>query len=165
MRSDVLLRDFTTNDQKHLSIIANNRKIWLKLRDRFPHPYTEDNAEWFINYAKTNNKEIIKAVMAQGELCGVVGAIKQEDVYGHVGDIGYWLGYWSMGIGTQALRLFIELCKSEYKLLRLEAGVFSNNIASMELLKKCGFQSEGIRRSRIIKDGVTLDEHMFGLIL
>lgn len=167
MRSDVLLRDLTTDDQKSLAQIANNRKIWLNLRDRFPHPYSEGDAEWYINYALTTEKELIKAITVDDNLCGVIGAISQDDVYSHVGEVGYWLGepYWSKGIGTRALQLFIDLCRSDYGYQRLEAGVFSNNLGSIKLLRKCGFIKEGVRQSRIIKDGVTMDEHVFGLII
>ncbi len=163
----VTLRDLTDNDATTLAAIANNKKIWLQLRDRFPHPYKLDDAKWYINYAQTNDKEIIKAIVADDVLCGVIGAINHEDVYAHVGEVGYWLGeaYWSKGIGTKALMLFIEYCRSNKLYQRLEAGVFSNNKASIKVLEKCGFQIEGIRLSRIIKDGQTLDEYFCGLRL
>jgi len=166
MHSDIHLRDLNSKDHKELSIIANNRKIWINLKDRFPHPYSEDDAELFIRYAQTNGKEVVKAIISNDNLCGVIGVIPQEDVHAHVGEVGFWLGepYWSQGIGTTALLLFIESYISG-KYQRLEAGVFSNNIASMKLLEKCGFIKEGVRRSRIIKDGVTQDEHLFGLLL
>ena len=71
----VTLRDLTDNDATTLAAIANNKKIWLQLRDRFPHPYKLDDAKWYINYAQTNDKEIIKAIVADDVLCGVIGAI------------------------------------------------------------------------------------------
>ena len=29
---------------------ANNKKVQAYLRDRFPHPYTKEDAEWWVNH-------------------------------------------------------------------------------------------------------------------
>lgn len=167
MHFDIALRDLSSTDAPRLQELANNKKVWLQLRDRFPHPYSIEDAEWFINYAQTNDQEMIKAIISNNELCGVIGAISLDDVYAGVGEVGYWLGepHWSQGIGTKALQLFIDLCQSGRLYSRLEAGVYSNNLASMKLLEKCGFHKEGIRTARITKNEKVLDEHCYGLIL
>lgn len=41
------------SDAKDCSRHANNRNIWLNLRDRFPHPYTEDNALSWIKHCQS----------------------------------------------------------------------------------------------------------------
>lgn len=42
------LRSFRRADALSVARHANNRKIWLNLRDVFPHPYTAADAEAFI---------------------------------------------------------------------------------------------------------------------
>ena len=37
------------SDKKSIAKHANNRKIWLNVRNAFPHPYTETNAEQWIS--------------------------------------------------------------------------------------------------------------------
>ena len=42
------IRPYSPQDAPDLARRANNRKVWLNLRDAFPHPYTVDQAEAFI---------------------------------------------------------------------------------------------------------------------
>lgn len=47
-----IVRHFEQSDAKALSLSANNRAIWLNLRDRFPHPYTEGDARKWIDFCQ-----------------------------------------------------------------------------------------------------------------
>ena len=47
------LRDWTDDDITALVIYANNVKIWMNVRDLFPHPYTESDAKQWIKLAGT----------------------------------------------------------------------------------------------------------------
>lgn len=42
------VRSFRATDAEELARHANNRRVWLQLRDRFPHPYAIDDARRFI---------------------------------------------------------------------------------------------------------------------
>jgi RimJ/RimL family protein N-acetyltransferase len=46
-------------------------------------------------------------------------------------------------------------------ILRLFAGVFETNPASMRVLEKAGYKLEAIHRKAIIKNDQVLDEHLF----
>jgi hypothetical protein len=50
------LRQFRLSDIRSLVKHANNKKISDNLRDRFPHPYTEKDAEWFINHSLSTKR-------------------------------------------------------------------------------------------------------------
>jgi hypothetical protein len=39
------IRDWRLDDAASLAKHANNRKVWLGLRDLFPHPYSVDDAK------------------------------------------------------------------------------------------------------------------------
>jgi hypothetical protein len=39
------IRDYRASDAESLAKHANNRKMWLGLRDAFPHPYTIEDAK------------------------------------------------------------------------------------------------------------------------
>jgi hypothetical protein len=44
---NLLLRPWQRGDESALVKYANNRKVWINLRDSFPHPYTiRDAREW-----------------------------------------------------------------------------------------------------------------------
>jgi len=55
--------------------------------------------------------------------------------------IGYLLGesYWGKGYATELLKGLIDFIKHENKIMRLIAGVATNNIVSSKLLHKLGF--------------------------
>ena len=42
------IREWRPDDAASLAKYANNRKIWRNLRDRFPHPYTIDDARGWV---------------------------------------------------------------------------------------------------------------------
>jgi hypothetical protein len=46
---EYVLRDWRRDDAPSITTYANNRKIWLNLRDGFAHPYTCQGAEAFID--------------------------------------------------------------------------------------------------------------------
>src|SRR5436853_4947902 len=47
------IRDWHQDDAASLAKHANNRRVWLGLRDLFPHPYTIDDANEFLRHATT----------------------------------------------------------------------------------------------------------------
>ena len=49
----LVLRPWQAGDEEALVRHANNRKVWLNLRDRFPHPYTWNDAmDWLARRAE-----------------------------------------------------------------------------------------------------------------
>lgn len=49
------IRPWNRTDAGALVKYANNRKIWLNMRDAFPHPYTEASAQWFLDLVERQN--------------------------------------------------------------------------------------------------------------
>ena len=64
------------------------------------------------------------------------------------GEIGYDLAqeYWGQNIMTEALGIILEYGFYKLELNRTEALVIPENIASISVLKKLGFQEEGVLR-------------------
>jgi len=52
--------------------------------------------------------------------------------------------YWGQGIATEAVRTVTEFGLRELKLHRIQAKVMPENIASLTVLKKSGYEVEGI---------------------
>jgi [ribosomal protein S5]-alanine N-acetyltransferase len=65
-----------------------------------------------------------------------------------IADIGYDLArpYWGKGLMKEALTRLLEFCDDELNLLRLQAYIRPENIASAKLVSKLGFLSEGLLR-------------------
>lgn len=159
----LILRLLRPEDAQALSALANNKKIWDRVRDYFPFPYTESDALEFIGSALEADPPLSLAMEHEGEFCGVIGLMPQSDVNRRTAEIGYWLGepFWDRGLATEAVK---QMCNYGFGLgfARLQAAVFDFNEASMRVLEKNGFVREGIFRRAVYKNGQFRDEHWFG---
>jgi RimJ/RimL family protein N-acetyltransferase len=109
---------------------------------------------------------VIFSIVVDGKVVGGIGLELRNDVYSKAPLIGYWLGeeYWGRGIMPEAVKLVTKYAFDALDIVRLQAGIFSNNPRSMRVLEKAGFTMEGILKSSIIKKGVILDEHIYALV-
>ncbi len=160
------IRDFRPEDAEALARTANDRLIWRNLRDRFPHPYTVQNAREFLGGGSGSRGLGGRAfaIEVDGRMAGGIGYMPGEDVYRRSVEIGFWLGrrFWNRGIATAAVSRFTEwLFASDRELLRIHAGVFHWNPASMRVLTKAGFLFEGRLRSAAFKDDQVVDLLVF----
>lgn len=164
---EIKLRTLKISDKTQMAQLANNKQIWDNVRDGFGHPYTEKNAEEFIQRQAKSETEKVFAIDCNGELCGLIGLILQNDVYRKSAEIGYWIGepYWGKGIATKAVELITEYAFDELKLIRIYAGAFEYNTGSMKVLERNGFQKEGIAKKAIFKNEKFWDEHKYALLI
>src|SRR5690348_3842500 len=103
----LILRPWRWSDADAIVRHASNRKIWLNLRDRFPHPYTEADAHaWLASCAAEQGEPHNFAIELQGEAIGGIGLEFFSDVHRLTADIGYWLGesVWGRGFATLAVK-------------------------------------------------------------
>jgi RimJ/RimL family protein N-acetyltransferase len=82
---------------------ANNRKVWLNLRDAFPHPYAEASAAAFLDMVGRQSPATLFAIATQEEAIGGIGLSLNQDVHRLTAEMGYWLGepYWGKGVVTK----------------------------------------------------------------
>jgi RimJ/RimL family protein N-acetyltransferase len=157
---NVTLREFTPDDKYRLAELANNPKISINLRDGFPNPYTISDAESFLEkYAKLDSSQIL-AIEYKGVYAGNIGLHKGNDVYRKSAELGYFLGepFWNLGIMTKAVNLICDFGFKNMDIVRIHAGIFEYNPASMRVLEKCGFKREGIFEKSVIKNDVLFNE-------
>jgi [ribosomal protein S5]-alanine N-acetyltransferase len=158
-----LLRPWKTEDAPSLARHANNPRVSACMRDLFPSPYTIGDAHNFIAMTTGASPNIFLAIEVQGEAAGGIGIHPLEDVHHRTAEIGYWLAepFWGKGIVTDAVRALIPVAFADPDTIRIQAGIFSHNPASMRVLEKCGFVREAVHRNAITKNGVLMDEVMY----
>lgn len=163
---NIILRALADADKKALATLANNKKVWDNVRDILPHPYSEKDAEWFIDFLKKEDPRMTFAIEFNGEFCGMIGLTPQPDVYKKTAEIGYWIGepFWGKGIATRALKLLTEYGLNQLDFIRIHTGVFEYNTASMRVLEKNGYEKEGIFKKSVFKNGKIWDEHRFSRV-
>lgn len=161
-----VVRDWRPSDKASLVRVANNRNVWRNLTHRFPHPYTDADADsWFAQLEKTSRRTHW-AIEVDGKAVGGIGFEPGEGVHARSARFGYWLGepYWRRGIMTAAARAISDHALEHFDVVRLEAPVFEWNPASMRVLEKCGFVREGVLRRSIFKDGQLIDAVLYARI-
>jgi ribosomal-protein-alanine N-acetyltransferase len=158
------LRRWRAADLEPLVRYANNWNVWINLKDRFPHPYTEaDGRAWIAHCEARTGQPTNFAIDWQGESIGGVGLDPHDDVHRVMASVGYWLGepFWGRGFATEALRALTTHAFATFDLQRLQAAVFDWNTASARVLEKAGYALEGRMRRSIIKDGRVADTLLY----
>ena len=160
------VRSWDWRDRDAIVKHANNRNVWINLRDRFPHPYTVNDARRWLDMVVGQEPEMNFAIAVADEAVGGIGFTVQHDVARRSAEIGYWLGeeFWGRGIGTEALIAVTDYAFSNYDVCRLYAHVFDWNRASARVLEKAGYEFEGRMKKSVTKDGQTVDQLMHAMI-
>ena len=123
-----------------------------------PRTRVEFDALWARLLGSPPPRLVARAIEADGVLVGMIncfqrpglpeeGATMTEDgtVRGELDFVGYWLGreHWGRGIATRALAALLD----EVKVRPLLARAATSNVASLRVLRRCGFVVIGYRQS------------------
>jgi [ribosomal protein S5]-alanine N-acetyltransferase len=163
---ECIVRPYAPGDEAALARHANNARVTANMRDRFPHPYTIDDARAWIAFTLEQRPLTNWAVEVEGAVGGGIGLIPQEDIFRRSAEIGYWLGeeLWGRGIATAAVRALSTYAFETFDLCRLFATVFDSNAASARVLEKAGFVREGRLRQAVTKNGRTIDALLYARV-
>jgi len=161
-----LIRSWCPSDAVALQRYANNRNIWLNLRDAFPCPYTMQDARAFLSRVAQEKPETTFAIANSAEAIGGIGLQLGIDVHRKMAELGYWLGepFWGQGIMSEAVAAFTRRAFEMFDLQRIYAEPFSTNPASARILEKAGFVCEGRMRATVFKDGKILDSFLYARV-
>jgi RimJ/RimL family protein N-acetyltransferase len=159
------VRSWRWDDRESIVRHADDRAVWINLRDRFPHPYTLGDAEAWLRLAPEESPETNFAIDVGGEAVGGAGLTLRGDVYRRSAEIGYWLGraHWGRGIATEVVCALTGWAFDSFDLCRIDATVFEWNPASARVLEKAGYTLEGRLRRAVTKDGRTIDALLYAV--
>ena len=172
---------FLESDAADLQRHADNIDIAKCMTNRFPHPYTlqdanawierneQDYTEWMRNPQGTPPYNFAICDKQSDKLIGAIGfkLPDQTDIHALSWEIGYWLSeeYWGKGITTEAVDAFTKWAWKggttesqtpavpvRNDLHRIWAGVYDGNAASARVLERCGYKFEGKLRDHFVKD-------------
>ncbi|MBP7053784.1 MAG: GNAT family N-acetyltransferase [Phycisphaerae bacterium] len=163
---EYVIRDWSGKDAGAIARHANNAKVAMWLRDRFPCPYRVSDAKVFLGKVARQNPQTVFAIATQDEAIGGIGLEFRDDVHRFTAELGYWLGepFWGRGIMTDAVRAFTTWSFEHFEVHRIYASVFDGNGASVRVLEKAGFQCEGRLRASVFKHGRILDQLLYAKI-
>lgn len=162
---DFRLRPWALDDLPALVSHANNWNIAKNLTNAFPHPYTTESGEYFINMAIQGQPIHIFAIEVEHAAAGAIGLHPQGDIYEKNAELGYWLSetYWGKGIMTKAVRQMVNFAFETYPIQRVYARPFGTNLASQRVLEKAGFILEAKLPKTLYKCGEFIDEYIYAI--
>lgn len=159
------LRTWRLGDAPALQKFADNRSISDYLLDRFPSPYTIDDAISFIGSKLQQRPALNFAIEVNKEAAGIIGLEMRTDIYRKTPLLGYWLAepYWGKSIMPEVVKLITTYAFEHLDIICIQANVLSKNPNSMRVLEKVGYEKQGILKHSVIKNNEVLDEHVYAI--
>ena len=160
-----ILRPWQLSDIESLAKYANNKDLTTYFTNRFPIPYTENDAKNFIEMAINDSPMLKYAIEIGGEAIGGIDFHPQADVLCKNIEIGYWIGepFWGKGIMTEVVKQIIPIGFERFDVTRIYAKVFEGNIGSQKVLENAGFTLEARFENIIYKYDTFQDELIYGV--
>ena len=118
-------------------------------------------------YSKLENTpSVLRCIIADKESDTAIGTLimTEIDMKNGTGHIHIKIGSNSerrKGYGTDAVNTIVKYAFSELRLNCIYANILSYNEASVRLFEKCGFQRDGVLRSRVFKQGKYVDLYAY----
>jgi [ribosomal protein S5]-alanine N-acetyltransferase len=161
-----VIRPWSLNDASAIQRYANNRQIWINLRNIFPHPYFLEDAHTFLQHVTSERPITTFAIATESEAIGCIGLRMGHDIHCKTAELGYWLAepFWGRGIMSEVVEEFTRWAFQAFDLERIYAEPFATNPASVRVLEKAGFIFEGRLRANIFKDNQRLDSLMYAKV-
>lgn len=164
----IILRKWRKEDAVEIVTAANNPKIAANLRNTFPYPYSQKDAEWYVNDCIQNEgkNQIVRVIEVDGRAVGSIGIFVKDDVYEKSAELGYWLSeeYWGQGIMTRAVEMICREAFATFDIIRIFAEPFQHNAGSRSVLEKAGFTYEGTMRNGVYKNGAVYSYCMYSIL-
>ncbi len=157
MAGDVTLRDLTAHDLPFLFEMQRDPEGVRMAAFTVEDP--SDSGAFLLKWAKLLLDETVvrKAILLDGEL---VGSVASFIMFG-AREVSYWIARerWGQGIATRALSTFL----SGYSVRPLHARAAKDNVGSIRVLRKCGFETVGEDRGFAHGRGAEVEEFLFRL--
>lgn len=162
------------NEDDIAALIQNLNDPYIFARTlMLPANYEEKDARFFLALCRTHEENFghplhFSIRTPEGQTIGGCGFHGKNSVPGlaHRDEIGYWLAtaFRGKGIMTEAVKAICEYGFTTRKLLRIEAPVYSFNVESETVLKKCGFTFEGHWKKAFLRSGEYHDAKFYALV-
>ena len=90
---NITIRNWKITDASSLAAALSNKNILNNLRDGLPYPYTEKDAEEYIDFILNSNPNdtFAYAIDVDGRAVGSIGAFRQRNIHFRTAELGYYL--------------------------------------------------------------------------
>ncbi|MDQ3101610.1 MAG: GNAT family N-acetyltransferase, partial [Bacteroidota bacterium] len=104
------LRPWRITDLPALVRNANDADIAAYMTDTFPHPYTMETGEIFLQRVIVEPPVKVLAIEIEEEAAGSIGIFPQQDIFRQNAELGYWLAkkHWGQGIMSAVVKQIVD---------------------------------------------------------
>jgi ribosomal-protein-alanine N-acetyltransferase len=147
-------RDFLTPWEPSWPVDALSRTGFRSRMVRYAEDWRTDQAYNFFVFSQ------------EDVLLGGIGLSNVRRGVAETASLGYWIGepHARQGYMSAALPLVLDFAFGRLHLHRVEAACLPNNVPSRALLKKIGFQQEGLARQYLCIQGKWQDHVLFAIL-
>ena len=168
-----ILRTFSEGDATQLaSLMARNKYFW----STFEPLHREDFYTVEAQYKKI--LESLQMMAMKREFTFGVFTKDETQLIGHISlyaikrlpyssaFVGYAMDeqFTRRGITTEAVQLVVDFAFNSLNLHRVEAYISPDNIGSIKVVEKIGFQQEGLMRELLYINGKWVDHYMYAIL-
>ena len=159
------LTEIRETDKDNLVLYLNDLTIFNNTL-MIPYPYTMESADFFVNLCRESEEKhgfISNFAIRERETGLLIGGCGRFVKERFKDEIGYWLGepFRRQGVMSAVVNTLCTYMYETTELVRIEAFVFTDNVASGKTLEKAGFQREGYLRRYTLKNGEMKDDIIY----
>jgi len=137
------VRSYRPDDAPSLAAHGNNRKVWLHLRDRFPHPFRDSDGAAYIASVLSRPVQENFAIAVDDHAIGGISLRVGTDIERLSAELGYWIGeaFWGRGdrigcrrrgdgLRIQGAASRADLCRSLRRQRRVTPGAGEGRLST-----------------------------------
>jgi RimJ/RimL family protein N-acetyltransferase len=163
----VILRRITMNDVTPEYLAWLNDDDVTRGLDTIVKPYPMEMLHKYVNEIVSDENTYMFMVVAK-DSGKSIGTAKIHGINKKNGtcNLGMMLGnknYWGKGYGQDTYMTAIDFAFTHLKIRKIWEAANENNIASLSMCAKAGFQEEGRLKEQVLSDGKYIDKILLGL--
>lgn len=166
--SRVRLREFREDDvDQALALVGDDRVTsWLSFDSR-TRDETIFMVRGIVERAQASHRREYYLAVTPGNGDEVIGFVRLGFAGVRAGKLGYAIraDQWGRGYATDAAATMLDFGFSELALHRISAAIGPDNAASIQVVRRLGFQREGCLRDHVFTNGQWRDSELFSLLV
>jgi RimJ/RimL family protein N-acetyltransferase len=129
-----------------------------------PNGITKEETKQYLPETSINKDKLCLIALKDQAVVGCLTFSRHKKIeYQHCGEFGMTVHpeFWNKGIGTGLMNELEAWCLKN-SFLKIELGVWSNNITAIRLYEKYNYKVEGVRKKSIIRNDNAYDLILMG---
>ncbi len=168
--SELFIREAEINDAeamiKYLNTVGGESDNLLFGKDEF-RISVEQEMEYIGSMSENDNALMVLGIVDNNIVSVAQVAAPPRKRIAHNGELAISVKkeYWSMGIGTEVMKVLIDFAKETRVIKNVGLGVKGSNHKAIKLYEKMGFEKVGVHKNFFNIDGAYDDEILMDLYI